>query len=69
MKLLKFLFSKIFLKNLGISIVIGLALIFAILLWLKVITHHGKSNPVPDFYGLTPEEAQDLGSEKNYGLK
>ena len=69
MKLLKFLFSKIFLKNLGISIVIGLALIFAILLWLKVITHHGKSNPVPDFYGLTPEEAQDLGSEKKLRLE
>lgn len=65
MKFLKFFTSNIFLKNLGISFLIGFALLFSILLWLRVFTHHGRSNPVPDFYGLIPQEAHDLGEDKN----
>jgi beta-lactam-binding protein with PASTA domain len=69
MKFLKFITSKIFIKNLGISIVIALAMLFTVLLWLKVFTHHGKAKPVPDFYGLTPQEAVDLGKDEKLRIE
>lgn len=69
MKFIKFISSKIFLKNLGISFVIGLAILFVVFLWLKVFTHHGKAKPIPDFYGLTPLEAQDLGKDNKLRIE
>jgi len=63
MKFFKFITSRIFLKNVGISVFIGLAIIIAVFLWMKVFTHHGKAKPVPDFYGLTPQDAQELGKD------
>lgn len=58
MTLFKFLISKTFLKHLlyafgGLTIVLILTF-----LMLKVYTHHGKELSVPDFYGMTLDEAQ-----------
>ena len=33
------------------------------MLWLRIFTHHGRSRPVPDFYGLTIKDANDIASE------
>ncbi|HCI56471.1 MAG TPA: PASTA domain-containing protein [Bacteroidales bacterium] len=63
MSLKKFLLSKIFLKNLAIafSIIVGLLIIF--LLWLNIYTRHGQARPVPDFRGLTIEQAATLAKK------
>ena len=64
MKFFEFLISKIFLKNLGIALVLSMFLIFASLLWLKLFTQHGRTRPIPDFYGLTLTEADGIASDK-----
>lgn len=64
MKFLKFLISNIFVRNLGIALVLSIVLIFASLLLLKLYTQHGKTRPIPDFYGLTLTEAEGLASDK-----
>lgn len=64
MKFFEFLISKIFLKNLGIAVVLSIVLIFISLLWLKIFTQHGRTRPIPDFYGLTLTEAEEIASDK-----
>ena len=63
-KFFEFLISKIFLKNLGVALVLSIVLIFATLLWLKLFTQHGRTRPIPDFYGLTLTEAEEIASDK-----
>jgi beta-lactam-binding protein with PASTA domain len=56
MSLKNFIFSKTFLKNLGLSAVIIVGFIMALLIWLNFYTRHGQSRPVPDFVGLTMDK-------------
>jgi len=63
MSLIKFLTSKLFLKNLILAILLSFFLIFCSMLWLKIFTHHGRSRPVPDFYGLTISEVNEIASK------
>ncbi len=60
MNLKEFLVSKIFFKNLAISMVIAVVLVMLLLIWLNIFTRHGQALPVPDFYGLTLAETQKL---------
>lgn len=60
MRFLKFLVSKLFLKNLLFAIVTFVVLIWFVLFVLKIYTRHGQSNPVPDFRGLTISETHKL---------
>jgi beta-lactam-binding protein with PASTA domain len=60
MNLKEFLVSKIFFKNLAISMVIAVVLVMLLLIWLNIFTRHGQALPVPDFYGLSLEETQKL---------
>jgi len=65
MKILNFIFSKLFLKNLGLALVIGAFFVLIALAWLKIYTHHGKSFPVPDFTGLSLEEVERIAADKD----
>lgn len=56
MSVKNFIFSKSFLKNLGLAAVIVVCLIMILLIWLNFYTHHGQSRPVPDFIGLTMDQ-------------
>jgi len=56
MKFLRFLISKIFLKNLFRAIIIAMVFIFGSLLFLHIYTNHGRARQVPDFTGMSPEE-------------
>jgi beta-lactam-binding protein with PASTA domain len=56
MSLKNFIFSKTFLKNLGLAAVIVVGFIMALLIWLNFYTRHGQSRPVPDFIGLTMDQ-------------
>ncbi|HEX2919747.1 MAG TPA: PASTA domain-containing protein [Bacteroidales bacterium] len=63
MSLKNFLLSRLFLKNLGIAVTIAFAAILITLIWLNFYTRHGQSRPVPDFNGLTVEEASSLAKK------
>lgn len=60
MGLKNFLLSKLFFKQLIMAILIIMALIILLLILLNFYTRHGQARPVPDFTGLSTEEAQQL---------
>jgi eukaryotic-like serine/threonine-protein kinase len=63
MSLKNFLLSKIFFKNLTISIAMAVGLIIILLIWLNIYTRHGQARSVPDFYGLTLEQTARLAKK------
>ncbi len=58
MSIVKFLTSKMFLKQLALAIVATVVLCFFILKWLKVSTNHGQFIEVPQLQGKTLEVVQ-----------
>ncbi len=60
MSLKNFILSKIFLKNLGLAVIIVVGGIMITLIWLNFYTRHGQARPVPDFYGLTMAQTVKL---------
>jgi beta-lactam-binding protein with PASTA domain len=63
MSLKNFLLSKIFLKNLGLAVIIIVGLVMVMLIWLSFYTRHGQARPIPDFYGLTMEQTAKLAKK------
>jgi beta-lactam-binding protein with PASTA domain len=63
MSLKNFIFSKTFLKNLGLAAVIVVGFIMALLIWLNFYTRHGQSRPVPDFMGLSMDQTVRLAKK------
>jgi len=64
MDFLKFLLTRVFLKNLLIAIGIGCFLLLSSLIWLRVFTHHGQALTVPDLTGLSLEDAATVTKAK-----
>ena len=64
MSLKKYLVSRVFFKNLGLAVAIAAALLLVTLIWMSIFTRHGQARPVPDFYGLTVEDAGKLARKK-----
>ena len=64
MSILKFIFSKAFLKNLLIAGILGLVIVSGTFIWLKIYTKHGQTITVPDLTGLTEEEVQIITDSK-----
>lgn len=60
MKFLRFLTSKLFLKNLLYAIAGFWVLILLVFGGLNVYTHHGEALSVPDFTGLTIPEVEKI---------
>ena len=58
MSLKEFIKSKVFLRQLGLAVVIGVGLIIVLIIWLNIYTRHGQSRPVPEVRGLTLAEAR-----------
>lgn len=65
MDFLRFLLSKKFFGHLGIAIAVGIILILAILLWLRIYTHHGQAITVPDLTALTTDEVGDVTTSRH----
>jgi beta-lactam-binding protein with PASTA domain len=63
MSLKNFIFSKTFLKNLGLAAVIVVGFIMALLIWLNFYTRHGQSRPVPDFIRLSMDQTVRLAKK------
>jgi eukaryotic-like serine/threonine-protein kinase len=59
-ELLKFIFSKQFLKHLGIAIGIIVFLSMIALLSLRFYTHHGESIEVPNLKGMKLDKAMEV---------
>jgi len=53
MNIFRFLFSKTFLKQLGLALLILLAFIFIVKWWLGSTTNHDQRIAVPDLKGMT----------------
>ncbi len=64
MDFLKFLLTRVFLKNLLIAIGIGCFLLLSSLIWLRVFTHHGQALTVPDLTGLSLEDVATVTKAK-----
>ena len=60
MSIFKYLFSKDFIKNIFLAIIIALFILWLTLLTLKIYTRHGQSRAVPDFRGHTLTEVQKM---------
>ncbi len=60
MSLKEFIFSKTFVKNLGLAVASVVGLIIILLIWMNLYTRHGQAMPVPDFFGLTMEQTKAL---------
>ena len=56
-KLLQFILSKAFLKQLILLAVIGVVIIFGLYLYLHFYTGHGETVEVPQVEGMTVDEA------------
>jgi len=65
MDFLRFLLSKKFFSHLGIAIAVGIILILAVLLWLRIYTHHGQAITVPDLTALTTDEVGDVTTSRH----
>lgn len=63
MSLKNFILSKVFIKNLGLAIVIVVGVVMMLLIWLNFYTRHGQARPVPDFFGLTMEQTAKLAKK------
>lgn len=63
MSLKNFILSKTFFKNLGLAVVIAAGMVMLLLIWLNFYTRHGQSRPVPDFYGLSIDQARALAQK------
>lgn len=59
MTFFKFLFTKLFLKQLGYAVLVLIGLSFVILTWLRFSTHHGQQIEVPDLAKMNLEEAEE----------
>jgi eukaryotic-like serine/threonine-protein kinase len=64
MDFLKFLLTRVFLKNLLIALGAGIIILFSSLIWLHIFTHHGQALTVPDLTGLTQEEVKIVTESK-----
>ncbi len=63
MTFIKFLFTKTFLKQLGLAVVAIVVLAFIVLWWLKLTTNHGQQIEVPDLAKLTLKQAEEALDE------
>lgn len=63
MSLKNFIFSKTFLKNLGLAFVFLVGILLITLIWMNLYTRHGQAKPVPDFTGLTLDQTRDLARQ------
>lgn len=63
MSLREFLKSRLFWRQVGLALVIGVAIFILLIIWLNIYTHHGQSRPAPEVRGLTIKEAKAVASK------
>ena len=66
MRLKEFLLHKTFLKNLGMALLLSIALIWLTLFMLSVYTNKGENIPAPSLKGLTMGQLESLKNDHNF---
>lgn len=69
MSVKEFFKSRVFWKQLGLAMVIGVAIIIILIIWLNIYTRHGQSRPTPEIRGLTIEEARHVVNKNRMKLQ
>lgn len=69
MKIIKFLTSKTFLKQIIIAVIAVVVLVFIVLKWLNITTNHGEFKEVPDLTGKSITVVKALLEEQDLQLK
>ena len=64
MDFLRFLLTKKFLRHLALAVGLAIVLLIAVLIWLRIYTHHGQAITVPNLSGLTTEEVGDVTASR-----
>jgi beta-lactam-binding protein with PASTA domain len=65
MSFTRFLTSRTFLVNLILAAALLAIILFITMKGLEKYTRHGQSNPVPEFTGMLPAEAQKIAHQQN----
>lgn len=60
MSVIRFVFSKKFLQQILLAVVVVIALVFGLLWWLGYSTNHGQQLEVPDLTKLSLDEVEEL---------
>jgi len=68
MGLLKFIFSKTFLKQLGLALIVFLVILFGFREWMLSTTNHGEFTEVPNLEGKKLEITKSLLDERELTL-
>jgi len=69
MSVKEFFKSRIFWKQLGLALVIGVAIILILIIWLNIYTRHGQSRPTPEIRGLSIDEARHVVDKNRMKLQ
>lgn len=63
MSIRDFIKSRLFWKQIGLALAIGVAIFIILIIWLNIYTHHGQSRPTPEVRGLSIKEAKAVASK------
>lgn len=66
MRIKEFLLHKTFLKNLGIAVLLTIALIWVTLFMLSLYTNQGENFATPSLKGLTIKQVESLTNDHNF---
>ncbi len=66
--MLGFLLKKKFYLNLGIAFIVSILLIFLVMAYLRIYTHHGEAYVLPDLMGKTLAELKQENINKTFDL-
>lgn len=69
MSVKEFIRSRVFWKQLGLAMVIGVGIILILIIWLNIYTRHGQSRPTPEIRGLTIREAEHVAGKNRMKLQ
>lgn len=69
MSIIQFLKSRVFFKHFGLAIGITILLLTLSFFSINFYTHHGEAISVPDFSGLTIEQAQRMADSKDFKVE
>jgi beta-lactam-binding protein with PASTA domain len=58
-----FLKSRIFWKQIGLALAVGVAILIILIIWLNIYTRHGQSRPAPEVRGLSIDEAKAVAAK------
>lgn len=68
-KIIHILFTNVISLNIWLLVILTGGIIFGVLHWISVYTHHNQAIEVPDLKGLQPEEAELILKKKDLRLQ